>query len=1362
MESRSENMVEKLNATNYNTWNFSMKMFLIEKECWAAIEERQDTEDPESAMTEELKKKDQKALALIARCVEKSQFFLVRHQKTSLAAWKAIKEHYQTPTVSTRVKLSRKLRESKLPMGGSMPEHINAILECILQLQDIGVSTADKEAVIILLTSLNDDYDGIITTFNAWSEDRLTMANIRTSLIEEWERKTSQRKSAKERLGPKVVNMKLEDKSDFICNYCKEYGHIQRNCEKLKLKNKGTANLAAKSDWYTDDFPFEKGWIIDSGATSHMCSDRNLFSKFVKNENSTITIANGQKIECKGSGDVTLKIDLRNEILNVKLGNTLLIPDLHNNLLSVRALAEKGFEIIFKNDRVYLKKDGETMDIGEVRNHNYALRIKREEKAAFCVHEWHKRLAHKNLKDIKRMKETFKIKKCNCNNVCEACIKGKISRLPFPKEATPVQEALACVVSDICGPLQTQSIGKSRYFATFIDIFSGYCHVSFLKTKNEVIEKAKQFIEMLKTQTGRKPKTFRTDRALEYKSTLLQTYLQNEGIKFECTAGYSPEQNGVAERRNRTLMEAARSMLAGADLPNNLWAEAVSTANYVQNRTVSKRRNKTPFELLFGFPPRKQIYYEFGVEVYAMIPEERRKKLDVKAEKMRFIGYDEEAKAFKLLTKSNAIWTSREVKFLTKDSSKFSQEYYVIEDEEGDDTVDSISQDNLNDKRQNDKETQEEDEKEKIQSSQNVEIEDEEFEEESVDDLEVTQIEQEPSILDLSNYTDAQEEHSDSELDREPVLRRSTRSNFGKPPSRYGDYHLYKDNEIIEEEANIASSLRIKEPKTLAEAMRLPEAKQWMKAMQDELKIIEKNETWEEVEIKKNRRAIDCKWVYKVKYDEHGNVSKFKARLVAKGFTQKYGVDYDEVFAPVARQQTLRMLLSVAGVRNYNVKQYDVESAFLNGEISEEIYMKQPPGFKKNDKVLRLKKSLYGLKQAAKVWNEKLHETLINAGCIQNQADKCLYTAQSQEAVCYILTHVDDIIIADNNNNFADMIIEKLKRKFIIKELGNVNHYLGIDIKKDAEGNFEISQPNYIDKIVEEAKLQDARNSRTPINTGYYKIDKDGTEDQKKPLHTNEEFRKLIGMLLYLSTNTRPDISIGVSILSQRVSKPTVNDLSEVKRMIRYLKTTRNEKLKLSRKGENECLKAYTDADWAEETRDRKSHSGFLAQINGGTFAWSCRKQSLVALSSTEAEYIALCEATKEIIWLREVAKCFNVNTSEPTEIFVDNQSCMKIAENGKFSNRTKHIDTKYHFVRDQARKNIVTFKYIPTNENLADMLTKPLGPSKLKELRNNAGLNSNSMESNYKMSQHKNDQLRGCINKTEEKRFRVSDKDEL
>jgi Reverse transcriptase (RNA-dependent DNA polymerase) len=304
-----------------------------------------------------------------------------------------------------------------------------------------------------------------------------------------------------------------------------------------------------------------------------------------------------------------------------------------------------------------------------------------------------------------------------------------------------------------------------------------------------------------------------------------------------------------------------------------------------------------------------------------------------------------------------------------------------------------------------------------------------------------------------------------------------------------------------------------------------------------------------------NRKSIGSKWVFKLKFNETGKVVRYKARLVAQGFTQKYGIDYDEIFAPVARSETLRLLLSVAGKKNYHVYHYDVKTAFLNGHLKEEIYLRQPQGFKINDKVLKLNKSLYGLKQAARVWNQTFHDKLLKIGFVQNETDKCLYVLREQEKLCYLLVHVDDILLVSNDLTLLNFCSEKIGKQFEIKNLGNVKHYLGMDVLRDSEGHFKIAQSSYIDKIVEEAGLSDAKASNYPLDIGYFKI------SDSKSLVDNNEYRKLVGMLLYLATHSRPDISASVAILSQKISNPNETDLNEIKRIVRYLKGTRDLKL---------------------------------------------------------------------------------------------------------------------------------------------------------------------------------------------------------
>jgi hypothetical protein len=311
-----------------------------------------------------------------------------------------------------------------------------------------------------------------------------------------------------------------------------------------------------------------------------------------------------------------------------------------------------------------------------------------------------------------------------------------------------------------------------------------------------------------------------------------------------------------------------------------------------------------------------------------------------------------------------------------------------------------------------------------------------------------------------------------------------------------------------------------------------------------------------------------------------------------------------------------------------------------------------------------------------------------------------------------------------NNSIFASDTMKRIGEKFVMKNLGGVKCYTGIDVE-NRDGKFFISQCRYIDQIVEEAKLKDAKDSKFPVDTGYYK-------QQGKLLNSNEVYRKLIGMLLYLSTQTRPDIAASVAILSKRVQDPRDNDLVEVRRVIRYLKGSRNLKLKLNDCHDIENVFAFSDANWAEDPTDRKSNTGYLVSANGGAASWCCRKQDCIAQSSCESEYVALNETCKEIVYLIGVCNGLDLKINLPVIIKTDSQSCISMIANEKFSQRNKHIDLKYLYIRDQVAKGIVKLEYVPTDINVADLMTKPLGSVKLSSLRRLAGLEEQPSTSTF------------------------------
>ena len=465
----------------------------------------------------------------------------------------------------------------------------------------------------------------------------------------------------------------------------------------------------------------------------------------------------------------------------------------------------------------------------------------------------------------------------------------------------------------------------------------------------------------------------------------------------------------------------------------------------------------------------------------------------------------------------------------------------------------------------------------------------------------------EPVGLDEPIQIDAETDHNEpalAEPHEEP--RRSERCNKGKPPER-----------LIESVNKVTAELT--EPKTFDEALSIAEAEHWLRAMDEEIQCLRNNKTWNLIELPEDKTAIGSKWVFKAKTDDKGNVNRYKARLVAQGYSQKYGEDFDEVFAPVAKPTTLRTLLAIAGHKKMIVKHYDIQTAYLNADLSHEVYMKQPEGFHQgnNSLVCKLQKNLYGLKQGASEWNKKLHDILNRNGYKRSENDMCLYSRVEGNNCMYISIHVDDLIVAATEASMIENFEKQLNKDLVLKNLGNLQYYLGLQFERDNEGIFLLHQQRYIERKLEEFNLTDSRPSNIPVDTGYQK--RQETEDS---MANEEVYRKAIGSLLYLATNSRPDIAVGTSILARHVSDPKQSDWTEVKRIFRYLKHTKEKKLRLGTPEEKHIkqLIGYADADWGGDVQDRKSNTGYYFKYLGAPISWTSRKQTMVTLSSTEAE----------------------------------------------------------------------------------------------------------------------------------------------
>jgi len=526
-------------------------------------------------------------------------------------------------------------------------------------------------------------------------------------------------------------------------------------------------------------------------------------------------------------------------------------------------------------------------------------------------------------------------------------------------------------------------------------------------------------------------------------------------------------------------------------------------------------------------------------------------------------------------------------------------------------------------------------------------------------------------------------------------------------------------HDAVEAELHTVShAVSVEEPRSIKEAEADPN---WVGAM-EEMKSIRDNQTWSLVELPKGHRAIGLKWVYKVKRDEKGNIAKYKARLVAKGYVQRPSVDFEEVFAPVARLESVRLVLAIAAHFGWGVHHMDIKSAFLNGELQEEVYVHQPPGFvdgKHKNKVLRLHKGLYGLRQAPRAWNHKLDAELLGLGFTRCVDEHGMYTRGRGAERLIVGVYVDDLIITGGDADAVKKFKAQMLRTFRMSDLGLLSYYLGLEVTQGGHGII-LRQSAYATKIPEKAGLADCNASATPMEMKL-KLHKEGTTTAVDAT----EYRSLIESLRYLC-NSRPDLAYSVGYLSRFMEAPRQEHLAAVTRVLRYVAGTVHWGVHYRLAGRSETpprLVGYSDNDLAGDVNDRKSTSGLIFFLAGGPIAWQSSKQKVVALSSCEAEYIAAAAAACEAVWLARLLAELTGGVVHATKLMVDNKSAIALMKNPVHHDRSKHIDVKFHFIRECCDKKLIDVEFVGTELQLGDMLTKALGRTRFIELRGHIGM---------------------------------------
>uniref|UniRef100_A0A2N9GD76 CCHC-type domain-containing protein n=1 Tax=Fagus sylvatica TaxID=28930 RepID=A0A2N9GD76_FAGSY len=476
-------------------------------------------------------------------------------------------------------------------------------------------------------------------------------------------------------------------------------------------------------------------------------------------------------------------------------------------------------------------------------------------------------------------------------------------------------------------------------------------------------------------------------------------------------------------------------------------------------------------------------------------------------------------------------------------------------------------------------------------------------------------------------------------------------------------------------------------------------------AMSNELRALEANSTWTLEPLPPDKKPIGCKWVFKTKLNADGSIERYKARLVAKGYTQIEGLDYHETFAPVAKMTTVRCLLAVAATQQWIIHQLDVNNAFLHGDLDEEVYMTPPPGYcpKGETRVCRLRKSLYGLKQASRNWFFKLTTVLLDAGFTQSQADHSLFTLVSTTSITIVLVYVDDILVAGNDLSQIETFKHALSTNFKTKDLGPLKYFLGLEVARSPKGIF-LNQRKYALDILNDSGQLGARTASFPMEQNLKLTNQDGT-----PLSDPSPYRRLVGRLIYL-TITRPDIVFAVNILSQFMHAPRLPHMQAATRVLRYIKGSPGQGI-LFPSSNTLHVTAYTDSDWASCPTTRRSTTGYFIQLGTSPISWRTKKQTTVARSSAEAEYRAMAVTTCELTWLKQLLADFGISHPEPFSLHCDNQSALHIAHNPVFHERTKHIEIDCHIIRDKIRSGLLTAVHTSSHEQLAGHLHQSLRP---------------------------------------------------
>ncbi|GJU21934.1 retrovirus-related pol polyprotein from transposon TNT 1-94, partial [Tanacetum coccineum] len=1016
--------------------------------------------------------------------------------------------------------------------------------------------------------------------------------------------------------------------------------------------------------------------IFDGRCSRHMAGNKSFLTDYQEIDGGFVAFGG-----CPKGGKITGKGKIK--IGKLDFEDVYFVKELKFNLFSISQMCDKKNSVLFtKTECLVLSPDFKLLDESQVLlkvpryDNMYSFDLKNVVPLGGLTYLfvkaiidesnlWHKRLGHINFKTMNKLVRGNLVrglpsKLFKNDHTCVACQKGKQHKASCKtKLVSSISQPLQMLHMDLFGPTFVRSINHKIYCLVVTDDFSRFSWVFFLATKDETSGILKTFITGIENQINHKVKIIRCDNGTKFKNNDMNQFCGMKGIKRKFSVAITPQQNGVAKRKNMTLIEAARTMLADSLLPTTFWAEAVNTACYVQNRVlVTKPHNKTPYELLHGRPPSISFMRPFGCPVTILNTLDPLGKFDGKADEGFLVGYSINSKAFRVFnTRTRKVEENLHITFLeNKPNVAGSGPDWLFDI---DLLTNSMNYEPVTAGNQTNRNAGIKDNVDAVPTQQYILLpllfDSLQSSEDAVaDDAGYANITNRISIISPSVSTARQSFKNADDLLTDPFrpdLEDTTDLlNTGIFSGAYDDDEGAEDDlNNLETTMNVSpvptTGIHKDHPKDqiIRDINSATQTRRMTKISEEHAMKV-----WTLVDLPNGKRAIGTKWVFRNKKDERGVVVRNKARLMAQGYTQEEGINYDEM---------------------------DVKSAFLYGTIKEEVYACQPPGFEDPrfpDKVYKVEKDLYGLHQAPRAWCETLSTYLLENVFRRGTIDKTLFIKKDKGDILLVQVYIDAIIFGSTKKSLCVKFEQMMHKRFQMSSIRELTFFLGLQVNQKDVGIFT-SQDKYVANILKKFDFSTVKTASTLIETNKALLKDEEDKDVDVYL-----YRSMIGSLMYL-TASRPDIMFAVCACARFQVTPKVSHLHAIKKIFRYLKG--QSKLGLWYPKDSPFnLEAFSDSDYAGASLDRKSTTG--------------------------AKYVAAANCYREVLWIQNQMLDYGFNFMN-TKIHIDNKSTICVVKNPVFHSKTKHIEIRHHFIRDSYEKRLIQVIKLHKDHNVDDILTK-------------------------------------------------------